>query len=69
MSLAFAQRELTDIPVPDPELKRATFQVDDGWNVSLFAADPTMAKPIHMNWDNHTRRAQSWQPEALQFRG
>lgn len=54
-SLAWAQRDLKDIPVPDPEVERATFQVDDGWNVELFAGDPSMAKPIHMNWDNHGR--------------
>ena len=52
---AMAQRELKDIPVPDPEQERATFQVDDGWTVELFAGDPAMAKPIHMNWDNQRR--------------
>jgi putative heme-binding domain-containing protein len=54
-SLAWAQRDLKDIPIPDPEVERATFQVDEGWNVELFAGDPSMAKPIHMNWDNHGR--------------
>jgi len=54
-SWVMAQRELKDIPVPDPELERATFQVDDGWKVELFAGDPPMAKPIHMNWDNQRR--------------
>jgi putative heme-binding domain-containing protein len=52
---ASAQRELKDIPIPDPEQERATFQIDDGWKVELFAGDPPMAKPIHMNWDNQRR--------------
>jgi putative heme-binding domain-containing protein len=52
---AIAQRELKDIPIPDPQQERATFQVDEGWNVELFAGDPSMAKPIHMNWDHRGR--------------
>jgi putative heme-binding domain-containing protein len=51
----FAQRELKDIPVPDPKVEQETFQIDDGWKVELFAGDPAMAKPIHMNWDNQHR--------------
>jgi len=50
-----AQRELKDIPVPDPEVEKSTFVVDDGWKAELFAGDPAMAKPIHMNFDNHGR--------------
>ncbi|HVX63199.1 MAG TPA: PVC-type heme-binding CxxCH protein [Pirellulales bacterium] len=48
---AFAQRELTDIPPPDPELERKSFQIADGFEVNLFAADPLLAKPIQMNFD------------------
>ena len=50
-----AQRELKDIPVPDAAVENATFVVDDGWQAELFAGDPAMAKPIHMNFDNHGR--------------
>ncbi len=46
-----AQRELKDIPDPDPELERKTFQVAPGFEVNLFAADPLLAKPIQMNFD------------------
>ncbi len=53
--ITFGQRDLTDIPIPDPEVEKATFQVDEGWTVELFAGDPAMAKPIHMNWDNQRR--------------
>src|ERR1700694_1462118 len=48
---AYAQRELTKIPDPDPEIERRSFQVADGFEVNLFAADPLLAKPIQMNFD------------------
>ncbi|MBI1903303.1 MAG: sorbosone dehydrogenase, partial [Planctomycetia bacterium] len=56
-SPALAQRELNpaDIPDPDPELERQTFQVAEGFEVNLFAADPLLAKPIQMNWDARGR--------------
>jgi putative heme-binding domain-containing protein len=46
-----AQRDLKTIPDPDPELERRTFQVAEGFEVNLFAADPLLAKPIQMNFD------------------
>lgn len=48
---AFGQRDLKDIPVPDASQEQATFQLPDGFEVNLFAADPRIAKPIHMNFD------------------
>ncbi|MGE3779924.1 MAG: PVC-type heme-binding CxxCH protein, partial [Pirellulaceae bacterium] len=53
--VVWAQRDLTNIPDPDPELERQTFLVPDGLEVSLFAADPALAKPIHMNFDERGR--------------
>ena len=50
-SRANAQRNLTDIPSPDPEEERKTFQVAEGFEVNLYAADPLLAKPIQMNFD------------------
>src|SRR5216684_3806399 len=47
---AQAQRD-AKIPDPDPELERKSFQVADGFEVNLFAADPLLAKPIQMNFD------------------
>ncbi|MBI1323511.1 c-type cytochrome [bacterium] len=52
---ASAQRNLTDIPNPDPEVERASFQVADGFEVNLYAADPLLAKPIQMNFDPQGR--------------
>ena len=48
---ARAQRELRDIPDPDPTLERQTFVLDPAVEVNLFAADPAIAKPIQMNFD------------------
>jgi putative heme-binding domain-containing protein len=45
---AWAQRDSKDVPDPDPEIERQSFQVADGFEVSLFAADPLLAKPIEM---------------------
>ena len=50
-SSARAQRELKDIPNTDPEIERKSFQLADGFEVNLFAADPILAKPIQMNFD------------------
>jgi putative heme-binding domain-containing protein len=52
---AFAQRDLKDIPDPDPELERQSFIVADGFEVNLYAADPLIAKPIQMNFDAQGR--------------
>src|SRR5438552_5236886 len=39
------------VPDPDPEIERKSFQVADGFEVNLFAADPLLAKPIAMSFD------------------
>jgi putative heme-binding domain-containing protein len=54
-SPAIAQRNLKDIPDPDPELERQTFQLAEGLEVNLFAADPLLAKPLQMNFDPQGR--------------
>lgn len=53
--VAWGQRELKDIPDPDPELERSSFIVADGFDVNLWAGDPGMAKPIQMNFDAQGR--------------
>jgi len=52
---AFAQRDLKDIPAPDPELERKSFRVAEGFEVNLYASDPRIAKPIQMNFDPQGR--------------
>ncbi|QDT28584.1 hypothetical protein Enr10x_39280 [Gimesia panareensis] len=54
-STSWAQRDLTDIPPPDPELERKSFKVAEGFEVNLYAADPQIAKPIQMNFDPQGR--------------
>lgn len=51
----FAQRDLRNIPVPDSDLERRTFRLPEGFEVNLFAADPAIAKPIQMNFDESGR--------------
>src|SRR3982750_4395061 len=38
-------------PAPDPEIERKSFQIAEGFEVSLYAADPLLAKPVQMNFD------------------
>ena len=52
---ATAQRDLKDIPDPDPLRELETFVVPDGFEVNLYAADPQIAKPIQMNFDEQGR--------------
>lgn len=54
-SAALAQRNLKDIPDPDPELERKTFELAPNLEVQLFAADPLLSKPIQMNFDDRGR--------------
>ncbi|MCB9941758.1 MAG: c-type cytochrome [Planctomycetaceae bacterium] len=54
-TLLYAQRDLQDIPDPDPEIERSSFIVADGFEVNLYAADPLIAKPIQMNFDAEGR--------------
>jgi putative heme-binding domain-containing protein len=50
MHPALAQRDAR-VPDPDPEIERKSFKVAEGFEVSLFAADPKLHKPIQMNFD------------------
>jgi glucose/arabinose dehydrogenase/HEAT repeat protein len=52
---AWTQNNLREIPSPDVQRQLASFQVADGFEVSLFAADPLVIKPIQMNWDAEGR--------------
>ena len=54
-SVAWAQRDLKNIPDPDPELERKTFILPEGAEVNLWAGDPQMHKPIQMNFDAQGR--------------
>jgi len=44
-----------EIPDPDPQKELESFKIADGFEVSLFASEPMVAKPIQMNWDEDGR--------------
>ncbi len=46
-----AQRDLKHIPDPDPAKEQAALVVDPQFELNLFAAEPQVVKPIHMNFD------------------
>ncbi|QEC51894.1 putative membrane-bound dehydrogenase-like protein [Anseongella ginsenosidimutans] len=46
---------LKDLPDDHPEKELASFEVAEGFEVSLFAAEPLVEKPIQMNWDAQGR--------------
>jgi putative heme-binding domain-containing protein len=48
---AWAQRDLKELPDPDPAKQLAGFTVEPGLRVNLFASEPLVANPIHMNFD------------------
>ena len=43
---AFAQRDLKDMPAPDPVAEMAAMRVAPEAQVNLFAADPVIPKPV-----------------------
>ncbi|MFP6616343.1 MAG: PVC-type heme-binding CxxCH protein, partial [Candidatus Hydrogenedentota bacterium] len=50
-----AQDTLLKVPTPDVTKELASFQVADGFEVSLFASNPMIANPINMHWDDQGR--------------
>jgi len=53
--LQAAPDKQADPPPPDPEIERKSFKVAEGFEVTLFAADPLVAKPTQMNFDARGR--------------
>ena len=52
---ATAQRNLRNIPPPDPQVEKASFKVAEGFEVNLWAADPLLAKPAQISFDRRGR--------------
>ena len=48
-------RSLQEIPPPDPAIEAASFQVADGFEINLWAADPLLAKPTQIAFDSQGR--------------
>lgn len=43
------------LPDSDPSAELATFELAEGFEVNLFAAEPLVTNPINMNWDSQGR--------------
>ena len=52
---ARAQDALREVPDPDPQRELEMLRVPEGYEINLFAAEPMIAKPIQMNWDEQGR--------------
>lgn len=48
-------QNIKEDPDPDVQKELASFKVAEGFEVTLFASDPMVAKPIQMNWDAEGR--------------
>ncbi|QRR03074.1 PVC-type heme-binding CxxCH protein [Dyadobacter sandarakinus] len=48
-------RNVKEDPDPDPQKELQSFKLAEGFEVTLFASDPMVAKPIQMNWDAEGR--------------
>lgn len=55
VSTAWAQRALTEIPNSDPEYQQNLLEPADGFEITLFASDPMINKPLAMSFDARGR--------------
>ncbi len=54
-SLSHAQNGLRDIPDTAIEAQLKAFKLVEGAKINLFASEPAVANPTHMNWDQRGR--------------
>ncbi len=52
---ALGQRDLQSVPAPDVEAELTQFKIHEGFRINLFASDPTISKPMQMNFDPQGR--------------
>lgn len=55
LATAYVYKFDKEKPDPDPKKEQESFKVADGFEVTLFASEPMVAKPIQMNWDEDGR--------------
>ncbi|HEY1081903.1 MAG TPA: PVC-type heme-binding CxxCH protein [Prosthecobacter sp.] len=48
-------KSASDVPDPNPEVQKAGFVIPEGLEVTLWAQEPMIAKPVQMNWDAQGR--------------
>jgi glucose/arabinose dehydrogenase len=54
-ALASQPTSVKDLPDANPEAERAAFVVPEGFEISLYASEPMLQKPVQMNWDSAGR--------------
>ncbi len=54
-ALASQPKTAADLPDPNPEVQKAGFVVPEGLEVTLWAQEPMIQKPVQMNWDAQGR--------------
>ena len=54
-NFGFAQRGLTKIPDTAIQAQLDSFVLPEGAKINLFASEPVVRNPIHMNWDSKGR--------------
>jgi putative heme-binding domain-containing protein len=52
---AMAQGGLTEIPDTAVEAQLEAFSLIEGARIELYASEPAVKNPVHMNWDQHGR--------------
>jgi putative heme-binding domain-containing protein len=55
IALGSQPKSTADLPDPNPEVQKAGFVVPEGTEVTLWAQEPMIAKPVQMNWDAQGR--------------
>ncbi|MDF1754113.1 MAG: c-type cytochrome [Verrucomicrobiales bacterium] len=55
LTSASAQNGLRDIPSTKVEDQAEGFKLPEGAEINIFAAEPLLKKPVHMNWDTQGR--------------
>ena len=54
-TISFGQRGLTKIPDTSIQAQLDSFVLPEGAKINLFASEPVVRNPIHMNWDSMGR--------------
>src|ERR1051325_7637149 len=55
LKLCAAENQADESKLLSPEEEVKTFQIEPGFDIQLFAAEPMIANPIHMNFDAQGR--------------
>lgn len=55
LTYASQPKSMADLPDPSVEAEKAAFVVPAGYEISLWAGEPLVRKPVQMNWDAQGR--------------